>query len=122
EIDLLKSVPVISVTPIYLDDGRGVTKFIMNQNINTSLIGVLFVIGLLLISISKEKKENINVLKNREMALISTLITNAFFLTFSFVFVWGFAYIYTLFINSFSTLILYNIYYYYYRYRNSKIL
>jgi hypothetical protein len=52
-------------------------------------------------------------LKNREYSLIITLIFNAILLSISFLFVWGFTYVYALFINGFSTLILYNCIFYY---------
>ncbi len=113
ELGLLTKVPVFSITPMNLDDGKSVTTFIGNQNINTSLIGTLFVLSLLLIAITKEKKEDINVLKNREYSLIITLISNTILLSISFLFVWGFTYVYALFINGFSTLILYNCIFYY---------
>jgi hypothetical protein len=113
ELELLRNVPVFSISPMNLNDGKGVTTFVANQNINTSLIGILFVFSLLLIAITKEKKENIAVLKNREYSLIITLIFNAILLSISFLFVWGFTYVYALFINGFSTLILYNCIFYY---------
>lgn len=120
ELELLRNVTVFSISPMNLNDGKSVTTFVGNQNINTSLIGILFVFSLLLIAITKEKKENIAVLKNREYSLIITLISNAILLSISFLFVWGFTYVYALFINGFSTLILYNcIFYYRNKYYNS---
>jgi small-conductance mechanosensitive channel len=113
ELELLRNVTVFSISPMNLNDGKSVTTFVANQNINTSLIGILFVSSLLLIAITKEKKENIAVLKNREYSLIITLIFNAILLSISFLFVWGFTYVYALFINGFSTLILYNCIFYY---------
>ena len=113
ELELLRNVTVFSISPMNLNDGKSVTTFVANQNINTSLIGILFVFSLLLIVITKEKKENIAVLKNREYSLIITLIFNAILLSISFLFVWGFTYVYALFINGFSTLILYNCIFYY---------
>ena len=113
ELELLRNVTVFSISPMNLNDGKGVTTFVAKQNINTSLIGILFVFSLLLIAITKEKKENIAVLKNREYSLIITLIFNAILLSISFLFVWGFTYVYALFINGFSTLILYNCIFYY---------
>jgi len=113
ELELLRNVTVFSISPMNLNDGKSVTTFVANQNINTSLIGILFVSSLLLIAITKEKKENIAVLKNREYSLIITLIFNAILLSISFLFVWGFTYVYALFINGFSTLILYNCIFYF---------
>jgi hypothetical protein len=113
ELELLRNVTVFSISPMNLNDGKSVTTFVAKQNINTSLIGILFVSSLLLIAITKEKKENIAVLKNREYSLIITLIFNAILLSISFLFVWGFTYVYALFINGFSTLILYNCIFYF---------
>lgn len=57
ELELLRNVTVFSISPMNLNDGKSVTTFVGNQNINTSLIGILFVFSLLLIAITKEKKK-----------------------------------------------------------------
>lgn len=92
---------------------------VIENHVSEELIALLLLVGLFIISFTKEKIENDSVSAIRYKSLIFTFYINTVLIALSFLFVYGFGFINILVINVFSPFIIYIILS---RYFLSKIL
>ncbi len=92
----------------------------VNTNITNTLIGLLFIIGGLLVSFSKEKNEDEFIQSLRFSSLSWAILANYLLLVFAFLFIYGIAFLQVMIYNMFTTLVIYIIRFNYVLYRYSK--
>ena len=92
---------------------------VIENHVSEELTALLILVGLFIISFTKEKIENDSVSAIRYKSLIFTFYINTVLISLSFLFVYGFGFINILVINVFSPFIIYIILF---RYFLSKIL
>lgn len=92
----------------------------VNTNITNTLIGLLFIIGGLLVSFSKEKNEDEFIQSLRLSSLSWAILANYLLLVFAFLFIYGIAFLQVMIYNMFTTLVIYIIRFNYVLYRYSK--
>lgn len=80
---------------------------VIENHVSEELTALLILVGLFIISFTKEKIENDSVEAIRYKSLIFTFYINTVLITLSFLFVYGFGFINILVINVFSPFIIY---------------
>jgi len=93
---------------------------VIENHVSEELTALLLLVGLFLISFTKEKNENDFVSALRDKSLILTFYINISFVALSFLFVYGFAFINILVINVFSPFIIYVTIFKYFLYNAPK--
>lgn len=89
-------------------------------NITSTLTGVLFIAGALMIAFSKEKYEDEYISKLRLSSLLWAVFVNYSLLLIAFAFIYGTAFLNVMLYNMFTVLIIFIIRFHYLLYRNSK--
>jgi len=107
---------------IYSDEIFGKSEFfsVIKTNITGTLVGSLFIIGGLLIVFSKEKNEDEFIANLRQSSLLWAVLVNYILLLFSFVFIYGIAFMNIMLFNMFTVLIIFIVRFNYVLYRYSK--
>jgi hypothetical protein len=93
---------------------------VIHTNIVPTAVGILFLIGALLVSFSKEKTEDEFIARLRQSSLLWAVLVNYSLLLFCFVFVYGLAFLHVMIYNMFTILIIFIIRFNYILYRSSK--
>jgi hypothetical protein len=94
----------------------------IKADITNSLVGVLFIIGGLMVSFSKEKREDEFIANVRLSSLLWSVWANYILLIFAFLFIWNFDFLSVMVYNMFTILIIFIIRFNYVLYRNTKSL
>ena len=89
-------------------------------NITNTVFGVLFIIGAMLVSFSKEKNEDEFIANVRLSSLLWAVCVNYILLLICFVFVYGMPFLSVMLYNMFTVLIIFIIRFNYLLYKNSK--
>ncbi|MFT4093097.1 MAG: hypothetical protein QM640_05605 [Niabella sp.] len=89
-------------------------------NVTNTVEGVLFIIGALLVGFSKEKNEDEFISNLRLSSLLWAVLVNYVLLIFSFLFIYGTAFLNVMLYNMFTVLIIFIVRFNYVLYRNSK--
>ena len=92
----------------------------IETNITKTLVGVLFIIGAMFVSFSKEKREDEFIAKIRLSSLLWAVWVNYTLLLVSFVFVYGTAFLTVMMYNMFTVLIIFIVRFNYVLYKSSK--
>jgi ABC-type Fe3+-siderophore transport system permease subunit len=93
---------------------------IISKNVVPTAIGVLFIIGALLVSFSKEKLEDEFIAEIRQSSLLWAVLVNYILLLLAFVFIYGLAFMNVMIYNMFTILIIFIIRFNYILYKSSK--
>jgi len=94
---------------------------VIENNITNELAAVLFLIGGLFVTFSKEKNEDEYIASLRLNSLLWSVLVNYGLLLFAFVFVFGFSFLQVMMYNMFTTLIIFIIRFNYVLFKNSKL-
>lgn len=94
---------------------------VIDNNITNEVVGVLFLIGGLLVTFSKEKDEDEYIASLRVNSLLWSVLVNYGLLLFAFIFVFGFSFLQVMMYNMFTTLIIFIIRFNYVLFKNSKL-
>ncbi|MBK9984409.1 MAG: hypothetical protein IPP15_18915 [Saprospiraceae bacterium] len=118
EADWLSS----SVFAFFSDEAFGDSQFftMITVNITNTLIGSIFIVGAILVSFSKEKKEDEFIANLRLSSLLWSVWVNYALLLIAFLFVYGLAFFNVMVYNMFTILIIFIIRFNYILYKNSK--
>lgn len=113
-----------TVFAIFNDEIFGKSQFMafIETNVTNTVTGILFIIGAMLVSFSKEKMEDEFISKLRLSSLLWAVWVNYFLLLLSFVFVYGGAFLNVMVYNMFTILIIFIIRFNYILYKNSKTM
>ena len=95
---------------------------IIETNITSTVIGVLFIIGAMLVGFSKEKVEDEFIANLRLSSLMWSVWVNYTLLLVAFIFIYGLSFINVMIYNMFTVLIIFIIRFNYLLYRNRKAL
>ncbi|MBK8611623.1 MAG: hypothetical protein IPL84_17210 [Chitinophagaceae bacterium] len=111
-----------NVFVIFNDPVFGEKKFfsMTHTNITNTVIAVLFIIGAMLVSFSREKNEDEFIAKLRLSSLQWAVALSYLLLLFAFIFVYGTAFLNVMIYNMFTVLIIFIIRFNYILYKNSK--
>ena len=93
---------------------------IISKNVVPTAIGVLFIIGALLVSFSKEKLEDEFIAEIRQSSLLWAVLVNYILLLLAFIFIYGLAFMNVMIYNMFTILIIFIIRFNYILYKSSK--
>lgn len=94
----------------------------IKTNIAPTLAGVFFIIGALLVSFSKEKREDEFIANLRLSSLLWAVLVNYLLLLIAFLFIYGTPFLSVMIYNMFTILILFIIRFHFVLYRTSKLL
>ncbi|HZV71982.1 MAG TPA: hypothetical protein VFG10_20735 [Saprospiraceae bacterium] len=92
----------------------------INANVTNTLVGTLFIIGALLVSFSKEKKEDEFISNLRLSSLLWSVWVNYILLLIAFIFIYGLAFFNVMVYNMFTVLIIFIIRFNYILYKSTK--
>jgi len=92
------------------------------ENLTATLVGVLFLLGALMVTLAREKNEDEFISKMRLESLLWATILNYLILLFCFIFFYEFGFVYVMIFNMFTILILFIIRFNYVLYLSSKSL
>ena len=92
----------------------------IKTNITNTLVGVLFIVGAMLVSFSKEKTEDEYITNLRLKSLQWSLLANNLLLFFAFLFVYGTTFLSIMIYNMFTMVIIFIIRFNYILYNNTK--
>jgi hypothetical protein len=111
-----------SMFAIVNEELMGPTQYfkIIQRNIIPTLTGVLFLLGALLVSFSKEKVEDEFIFRLRQSSLLWAVLVNYILLLCCFIFIHGMAFLNVMLYNMFTILIIFIIRFHYILYRDSK--
>lgn len=111
-----------NVFAIFNDAVFGKKQFFsfIQTDITNTLIGILFILGGLLVSFSKEKNEDEYIAKLRLSSLLWAVAVSYLLLLLAFAFVYGTAFLNVMIYNMFTVLIIFIIRFNYILYKNSK--
>ncbi len=111
-----------TVFAILNEEAFGESKFftMIDVNITNTLVGSIFIIGALLVSFSKEKKEDEFIANLRLSSLLWSVWVNYTLLLIAFLFVYGLAFFNVMVYNMFTILIIFIIRFNYILYKSSK--
>ncbi len=93
---------------------------IVETDITRTLVGVLFIVGAVLVSFSKEKCEDEFISNLRLSSLLWAVWVNYFLLLLSFLFIYGMGFFLVMTYNMFTVLIIFIVRFNYVLYKNSK--
>lgn len=110
------------VFAIFNDEILGQKQFFsfIETDITNTVVGILFILGGLLVSFSKEKNEDEYIAKLRLSSLLWAVAVSYLLLLLAFVFVYGTAFLNVMIYNMFTVLIIFIIRFNYILYKNSK--
>jgi len=90
------------------------------ENITSTIVGICFIVGALLVGFSKEKKEDEFIEKLRLSSLLWAVWVSYILLLLAFLFVYGTAFLNVMLYNMFTVLIIFIVRFNYNLYKNSK--
>lgn len=93
---------------------------LIETNITNTLVGVLFIVGAMLVSFSKEKTEDEYITNLRLQSLQWALLVNNLLLLFSFLFIYGTTFLSIMVYNMFTVVVIFIIRFNYILYKNTK--
>jgi hypothetical protein len=93
---------------------------VIYTNVTPTIVGILFLTGALLVSFSREKREDEFIAKLRQSSLLWAVLLNYVLLIVCFLFVYGFSFLNVMLYNMFTVLVLFIIRFNYILYRSSK--
>ena len=100
--------------------GKGGSFSIIQTNITPTVVGILFIMGAMLVSFSREKTEDEFIARLRQSSLLWAVFVNYVLLLIAFAFIYGMAFLDVMIYNMFTILIIFIIRFNYILYRNSK--
>lgn len=100
--------------------GKGGSFNIIQTNITPTVVGILFIMGAMLVSFSREKTEDEFIARLRQSSLLWAVFVNYVLLLIAFAFIYGMAFLDVMIYNMFTILIIFIIRFNYILYRNSK--
>lgn len=111
-----------TVFAIYADEIFNKTYYFsfVKLDITSTLIGVLFIIGGLMVGFSKEKKEDEFISNLRLNSLLWAVLVNYLLLLFMFLFIYGLGFFHIMVYNMFTVLIIFIVKFNYSLFRYSK--
>ncbi len=92
------------------------------ENLTATIIGIIFLVGALMVTLAREKNEDEFISKMRLESLLWATILNYLTLLFCFIFFYEFGFFYVMILNMFTILILFIIRFNYMLYKSSKSL
>lgn len=109
---------------LFSDELFGKTKFLtfVQADLTNTIVGVLFIIGALMVSFSKEKNEDEFIANLRLSSLLWAVLVNYFLLLIGFLFIYDLAFINVMTYNMFTVLIIFIIRFNYILYKNNKLV
>ncbi|MBX9893368.1 MAG: hypothetical protein K2Y12_13690 [Chitinophagaceae bacterium] len=109
---------------LFSDELFGKTKFLtfVRADITNTIVGVLFIIGALMVSFSKEKNEDEFIANLRLSSLLWAVLVNYFLLLIGILFIYDLAFINVMTYNMFTVLIIFIIRFNYILYKNNKMV
>jgi hypothetical protein len=110
------------VFALFNDEILGKSQFFtfIDTNITNTVVGSLFIIGAILVGFSKEKNEDEYISNIRQSSLLWAVLVNYILLLFSFVFIYGTAFLNVMLYNMFTVLLIFIFRFNYVLYRNFK--
>lgn len=102
--------------------GKSQSFAFIETNLTNTIVGVLFLVGAMFISFSKEKNEDEFIAKLRLSSLLWAVFVNYFLLLLCFLFVYGMAFFTVMMYNMFTVLIIFIVRFNYILYKNSKVV
>lgn len=93
----------------------------IHVNITNTIVGALFIVGVLLVGFSKEKKEDEYIAKLRLSSLLWAILVNYILLLVAFLFIYGTAFFTVMIYNMFTVMIIFIVRFNYILYKNAKI-
>jgi hypothetical protein len=100
--------------------GKSGSFSVIHTNIAPTVVAILFLVGALLVSFSKEKIEDEFIAEIRQSSLLWAVLVNYILMLLSFVFIYGLAFLDVMLYNMFTILIIFIIRFNYKLYRSSK--
>ena len=94
---------------------------VINTDITNTVLGVMCIIGALLVSFSKEKREDEFIANLRLTSLLWAVLVNYGLLLFCFIFIYGISFLHVMVYNMFTVLIIFIIRFNYLLNRSSKM-
>lgn len=112
------------VFALFNDETFGKNQFFsfIQTDITNTVAGILFIIGGLLVSFSKEKNEDEYISKLRLSSLLWAVAVSYLLLLLAFIFVYGTAFLNVMIYNMFTVLIIFITRFNYILYKNSKTM
>lgn len=109
---------------LFSDELFGKTKFLtfVRADLTNTIVGILFIIGALMVSFSKEKNEDEFIANLRLSSLLWAVLVNYFLLLIGFLFIYDLAFINVMTYNMFTVLIIFIIRFNYILYKNNKMV
>jgi hypothetical protein len=92
------------------------------ENLTATIVGILFLVGALMVTLAREKNEDEFMSKKRFESLLWATIINYLILLFCFMFFYEFGFVFVMIFNMFTILILFIIRFNYILYKSSKSL
>lgn len=113
-----------TVLSFFSDEALGSPEFftLMPINLTHTIVGSVFIIGALMVSFSKEKKEDEFIMELRLSSLLWSVWVNYILLLIAFVAVYGMAFFTVMIYNMFTILIIFIIRFNYILYKSSKLV
>jgi hypothetical protein len=110
------------VFALFSDPPLGKSEFftMISTNVTNTIVGSLFIIGALLVSFSKEKREDEFIANLRLSSLLWSVWVNYILLLLAFLFVYGTAFLNVMIYNMFTILIIFIVRFNYLFYKSSK--
>lgn len=110
------------VFALFSDEAFGDSQFftMVNVNITNTIVGSIFIVGAIMVSFSKEKKEDEFISNLRLTSLLWSVWVNYALLLVAFLFVYGLAFFNVMVYNMFTILIIFIIRFNYIIYKSSK--
>jgi len=99
---------------------KGESFKVIYTNVTPTIVGILFLAGALLVSFSREEREDEFIANLRQSSLLWAVLLNYVLLIVCFAFVYGFSFLNVMIYNMFTVLILFIIRFNYILYRSSK--
>ena len=93
----------------------------ISVDVTNSIVGILFIVGGLMVSFSKEKREDEFITNLRLSSLLWSVWVNYALLLIAFLFIWNFDFLSVMIYNMFTILIIFIIRFNFILYRNSKM-
>jgi len=112
-----------NVFTLISDEALSQTHFftMISANVTNTLVGTLFIVGALMVSFSREKKEDEFIANLRLSSLLWSVWVNYILLFLAFIFIYGMAFFTVMVYNMFTILIIFIIRFNYILYKSSKV-
>ena len=94
----------------------------VETNITNTVIGVLFIVGAMLVSFSKEKNEDEFIANLRLTSLLWAVCVNYILLLLAFIFIYGTDFLSVMIYNMFTILIIFIVRFHFILYKNNKAI